>query len=419
MAEPLVYPDRNAALATWRTADDGVDPDRLVPDDKGLTLADLSGDCWQDRNDHRAVFLRDPKGETPYFVEAVMSGFEPADRFAQAGLVAWNDDDNYLRLTAGFLPPGYECLVELGGRAGSGGIQRLYPRTHPLQTRLRLEVGERTVAGLVSVTPGLWHPAGVLTVPEGATTRDFLAGPGIIGVGGRCDAPPRFTDWREGPLAAYRDDEFGTETGRAPWRVLLGTPGWGAPEVRVWEENGHVRIRPMSGADIFFDNSAYPCLEQPAPTAETWQLEVRVSAFDATAPGRWRKGGIVLWQGDALKLATAIVADDHFDHMYFETLADPGAAWARRHVITGHRPRAITDAVFRITRLAPDNYVVEASYDGAAWVPQGTFRIPLDEPRLRLFASGDVLMQYPGLDWSVAFDSVRATVPAAAEETNP
>jgi hypothetical protein len=259
----------------------------------------------------------------------------------------------------------------------------------------------------------------VLTLPEGATAGDSLAGLGILGVGGRVDAPPRFYDWQEGRLAAYGDDEFGPDPSEAPWRALLGTSGWGARNVRIWEADGLLRIRPMSGADIYFDNSAYPSLEQPAPTAETWQLEIRISAFDATAPGRWRKGGVVLWQGDTRQLIMSIVADDHHDHMFFETLAAGADRRSRRHQSFGHRPRDITDAVFRITRRAPDRYTVETSYDGDHWIDQGEIRIPLDEPRLRLFASGDVLMQHPREDWSVGFDWVRATIPAPPAGSRP
>ncbi len=409
--DDLVYDSREEALAVWHPADERVDTGRLLLEKDGIGISDLRGDCWKDSNDHRAVFLRDPRLDEGYFFEAAVEDLVPGDPYAQAGLVAWSDADNYLRMTVGFRPAGYECLGEIAGDVPVYGIYRTFPLEHPFRARLRIEVGRRFLAAFVSFDDGPWHPAGALMLPEDVLARDWIRGIGLIGVGGRAESPPRFREWREGSLPGYRDDAFTEGRRRASWRLLSGAPEWGRTRIGYGISKGTLRLRAMPGADVYFDNANYPCVEQPAPAADSWRIEAGIRRFDGEAPGRWHKAGLILWQGDRNQVIVCAVSDEESDHMYFESLVDGNGVFPRRITTAGYRPREATGAFLRLTRSDGDLYRAEASWDGTAWFDLGESRPGIEEGRLRLFVSGDVLMECPHARGpEAAFDFIRFVV---------
>ena len=174
-------------------------------------------------------------------------------------------------------------------------------------------------------------------------------------------------------------------------------------------KDGHLAIHPYSGSDIYLRNENYPFVAIPAPMGETWELEIKIVNFDPQSPGKWNKGGVVLWQGNRSQLICSLVKDEEGDQIYFEALA----LGAKGHFFgaiktEGFAPMNKTDAFFRIRKKTEQRFFLEASYDQNNWFDLGEYDIPLHEPQIRLFATGDIFIQYPGeFDFEVCFDYLR------------
>jgi len=408
IVDPLKYPSLEQALSIWTPVMGRDAASLLGVEQNGLRLKDISGDTYEANNTQKAVFLRKPLLEAPYFIEVTVREFNPSERYGQAGLVAWKDQDNYIRATLGFNPAGVECLGEFDGKALSRGVLSLFPGKNPRTMILRMEILERSVRAAFSFDRAVWFAQGGFTLPGNNTAGDYFQGCGILGVGGGASGAPLFTDWTEGSLPPYRDDEFEGAELKPPWRCGIANGGWGRDKTRIQLESGTLLLHPFPGSDIYLGNENYPYISQPAPRANHWEIEIALKDFNPWALGRYNKAGIVLWQDTRHFLCVSLVADDEGDRMYCEALS-PGD---RKHIFgvvrAGFRRREISDAFIRLKRLAQERYQVRISYDGKEWLQIGEFRNALYEPQLRLFASGDIFIQYPQeYDFSACFDYVR------------
>jgi len=338
----------------------------------------------------------------------MVSEFNPPERYGQAGLVAWKDQDHYIRATMGFNPAGVECLGEFGGQTSSRGVLSIFPEKNPRTMVLRMEVLERSVRAAFSFDRTVWFAQGGFTLPGENKTGEYFEGYGIMGVAGGASGVPLFSNWTEGPLSSYHDDEFEGNDLSPSWRIGQANSGWGRDKTRIQLKNGMLFLHPFPGSDIYLGNENYPYISQPAPAENKWEMEIAFREFDPLAAGRFNKAGLVLWQDSRHFLSVSLVADEEGDRMYCEALS-PGD---RKHIFGvvrgGFRPREKTHAFFRLKRLAPDKYEANLSYDYREWLLLGEFHNPLYEPELRLFASGDIFIQYPQeYDFSPCFDYIR------------
>ena len=408
IVDPLIYPCLDQAFRIW-TPVMGKDAASILGIElNGLRLKDISGDTYEAKNTQKAVFLRNPRLEPPYFIEVTISEFNPPQRFGQAGLVAWKDQDNYIRATIGFNPAGVECLGEFGGKSSSRGVISIFPVKNPRTIVLRMEVLERSVRAAFSFDRAVWFAQGGFTLPGENMASEYFQGYGIIGVAGSASGAPLFSDWTQGPLPVYRDDEFEDAELKSPWRFGLANGGWGRDKTRISLGNGMLFLHPFPGSDIYLGNENYPYISQPAPAEDKWEMEIALKDFNPLAPGRWNKAGLVLWQDTRHFLCVSLVADEEGDRMYCEALSPGDRKNIYGVVRGGFRQREKTCAFFRLKRLAPDKYEVNLSYDGSKWLLLGEFHNELYEPELRLFASGDIFIQYPQeYDFSARFDYIR------------
>lgn len=374
----------------------------------GIRLLDLTGDTYEAQNSQKAVFLRKPFLKPPYFFQATIDDLNPPERFGQAGLVAWKDADNYIRTTIGFNPAGMECLGEIRGRPHSRGVHGIYPLKNPRKTILRMEMHRRSIRGYLSFDGKYWLGAGGITLPGKTRCRDFIKGIGILGVAGGKTGLPIFSEWMEGSIPGYQDDEFkGGELG-THWMMGQTNGGWGKDKTRIYLKEGKLFIHPFPGSDIYLGNENYPYVSMPAPTSDSFTLEIRISVFNGLARGRWNKAGVVFWQDFRHFIILSLVADEDDDRMFFETISagdkNPFSVIKRENFL----PRDNTEVVFRFTRKDVSHYEGYAFLDSNDPIHMGTFENPLYEPQVRLFATGDVFMQYPDdHDFYAAFDYIR------------
>ncbi len=376
----------------------------------GLRIRDLSGDCWQDLNNQRALLLRTPQFSPSYAFQARVRGFVPADVHAQVGIVAWQDPDNYVRCTSGFRTPRVEAVAERA-RKTAVAAWNMEPRPgRPAARGLRLEVRPGMIRAFADVKHEYWVEVGSFLRPAAPRAARPFPAIGILAVGGRAHRAPVVCDWVEHPLASFMPDDFDGE-GLAPhWRAGQTGPSWGAAKTEITLRNGRLVIIPFSGSDICNRRLRhFPYVAQGVPAGDAWEIEVRIADFPARTPGRWWRAGVVLWQDAGHLVHVSVVCDDGFDHMNLEAIA-VGARKPRSNPVFfgGFRPRRRTGAFLRIRKSAPDRYLFRASYDGAEWIELGEIVIALVEPELRLFACGDQTMR----EWNrhrfpVMFDSLR------------
>jgi len=380
---------------------------------RGLSLTDISGDCWGQVNSQRAVFLRRPRYRGNYYLQVRVSGFIPGEPYAQVGVVAWGDQDHYVRNMVGFQPGGFECLAELSGAPSTRGILRFFPLAHPVQCFLRLEVLGRSIRGYHSYDGRIWFNTGAFTLPEEKTTDEYLEGIGIIGVGGGMAQPPVFSEWAEAPLPAYSDDDFAGLSPGPQWMLGQTNGGWGSGETTWWQHEGKLWIRPHSGADVFINHELYPFAACPAPRDASWEVEIKLCGMDPRTRGLFNKSGVVLWQDSGRYVCLAAVKDRDYDQMYCEAVAwCPQAGSSPLICLEGFRPRRPTDVYFRLRRASVRRYTASASYDREEWFTMGSFLMFMPEPEIRLFASGDVNLQHrAGFDHVAAFDYIRRVGP--------
>lgn len=409
--DSLIYSSRAEMLSVWTAAMGASAEDLLQPTPGGITILDISGDSYQDVNTQRAVYLRQPHYPSDYYFQVRVSRFVPQDIHAQVGLVLWQDQDHYVRTTVGFIPAGIECLSEFGARTYSRNVLPLYPDGLPNELILRMEVRGEAIRGYVSYDARHWFLCDGFMTPIGSDFMNRVKGIGIIGVGGKMKELPLFSHWEEGSLKDlhYQDDSFDEDEPGAPWFFGQTNAGWHRDQVRITRQDGLLRIRPYPGSDIFLGVENYPFAMIPAPEGESWELEIKVADYDGKANGAWNKVGVVLWQHHRKFLSMALVSDEQQYRMYFESVC-PGVRRSLPSAVNSLSPgeRRMTDAYFRIRKDPLNLYILNVSYDGEEWVEIGRMETDMEQAQLRLFASGDVTVQYPRtFSFEAGFDHVR------------
>ncbi|HQH11635.1 MAG TPA: hypothetical protein PLS31_04320 [Candidatus Sumerlaeota bacterium] len=365
-------------------------------------LTETSGDIYEKDNTQKVVYVKKPQFTPPYYYEATVQEFFPTQRYTQAGLIFWRDADNYVRNTIGFITHCVEGLAEWNGKAQSRGISPFYPNPYPEKARLRIEVGERTVRTLASVEPERWILTGGWTLPQDQATSSFANGIGVIGLNG-VDEKPLFCDWTEGLLGEYEDDDFGGDSLKKCWMVGMTNCGWGKYE--IYQKKGNLYIAPYAGSDIFIGKENYPFVSMPAPKGEQWEIEVKMNFDPARAIGRWNKAGVVLAQSNKRFITIYALADDMREDIFIEGI---NTDFMGTVSVDAFAPKKKTDIYFRLRKKEANKFWVSASYDGRQWSQIGDYNCPMPEPQIRLFASGDVLNQYPKkFKFQAVFDYVK------------
>ncbi len=254
-----------------------------------------------------------------------------------------------------------------------------------------MEVYERSVRTYISDDGKYWFASSGISFPENTASEDFIKHIGIIGVGGDMAGKPIFSAWEEKAFSrVYRNDDFSGRSLHRHWMLGQTNSGWGSEQVEFEQNNGTLAIHPFSGSDVYLGNENYPFAASPSPREKTWIIEVKIQNFDPRSPGKWNKGGVVLWRGNRHYAVLALVKDEDRDQMYFETLVMGGFYSVKTR---GFAAREKTDAFLRFEKLGKNRFSFQASYDRKNWFDLGEYHASLYEPQIRLFASGDIKSQ--------------------------
>ncbi len=105
-----------------------------------LTITTQNGDFWNAFTDYKNLFLIDcPASEGEDFqVTTCLVSFNPVGEWHQAGLILYNDDDEYLKFTYEHGP-----IFTIGFETGRPRFERRHFRAHPSLDRLWLRVTKR------------------------------------------------------------------------------------------------------------------------------------------------------------------------------------------------------------------------------------------------------------------------------------
>ncbi|NQT84868.1 tetratricopeptide repeat protein [bacterium] len=136
----LAYDDFDGRLALdWNIRNPDPSHHSLTKTPGMLTITTQSGDFWNAFTDYKNLFLIDcPASEGEDFqVTACLSSFNPVERWHQAGLILYNDDDEYLKFT-------YERRhFVVGFEMGAPRFYMTSFSAHPSLDRLWLRVTKR------------------------------------------------------------------------------------------------------------------------------------------------------------------------------------------------------------------------------------------------------------------------------------
>ncbi|MCX7920040.1 MAG: hypothetical protein N3A72_10635 [bacterium] len=404
----LIYNDRAEFKRSWQTVAPNDLFDFLCLTDCGIQFTDITGDCYRNQNNQKAILFRQPKFKSDYYFQVEIDEFIPAEPYAQVGLVIWRDADNYIRATYGFINPAVESLAEFDGNPQSKGLMPIYPREHPQRVILRMEVRKHNVTTFVSWDKKVWFILGGFVIPE-SDSESFFRGIGIIGIGGRMLKSPRFSCWEERKLPGYVDTEFDSNEIVPNWVRGQTNLDWSTGIGTIEMRNGKLYIVPVPGSDFFIGNETYPYLAIPVPQSDTWVLEINLAQFNPFAKGAWNKAGVILWLGHKNYGSVSVVADHELDQMYCEQICvDTRFDYFGTVHQVAFRKRKVTDVYFRIQKLLPAKYRVQVSYNYRDWFHCGEFMLVYPATELRLFASGDIFIQYPNdYDFYATFDYVK------------
>lgn len=412
--DSLIYSNKEELIKVWRL-DSGENIDSIIEFcEKGIKIKDIFGDCYEEKNNQKAVILRKPKFEKNYYFQADISNFIPISQYAQAGLVVWKDLDNYVRNTIGFKTAGTEGLAEFNGKSRSRGVHSVYPTKNPFSATVRIEILTKTIRTYIFFDSKLWLSTGGFTLPENIVLNDFIQGIGILGIGGEMADKPLFSNWKEGAISSiYQDNNFDDKNLNENWITGQTNAGWGSENSKVLLHKGHLIIKPFSGSDIYLGNENYPFAAIPAPQDDEWALEVKINSFNPFSKGKYNKGGMVLWQDNQHYIILTLVCENESKQIYFESLSagDKGQFFGGVNN-NGFSELKITDAYLRLKKEKEENkFSLKASYDGKTWLDLGTYNNTLPEPQIRLFATGDISVQYPkDYNFEVKFDYIKKIV---------
>lgn len=94
---------------------------------------------------------------------------------------------------------------------------------------------------------------------------------------------PIFSNWEEGKLTSYIDEEFESNNINQSWTVGQTNIGWSTGDGKIFQQYGKLYIVPFPGSDFFINNETYPYLSIPTPDSAIWELEIKLARFNPFA----------------------------------------------------------------------------------------------------------------------------------------
>jgi regulation of enolase protein 1 (concanavalin A-like superfamily) len=172
------------------------DPKAWRIDDDGLHVRALPGTLWLAANSAKNVLLRAVPDANGFTLEATVAN-APAQGGEQAGLIAYRDDDNYVKLVKEFLD-GKQWIVLAREEGAKGAPVAKIPVDGKAPARLRLEITATEAIASAQADAGdagEWKPIGKCPLAGEASSPLKV---GLVAHGGSQDADrwATFRDFR-------------------------------------------------------------------------------------------------------------------------------------------------------------------------------------------------------------------------------
>jgi glucose/arabinose dehydrogenase/PKD repeat protein len=385
-----------------------LDTDRwtVIEPDENLTVSDsamriqtqLGEDFFGEQGTLSNVVVQNlPDGA---FTATAAVNWNPAQDFQNAGLVVWQDEDNYVKLAqvhAG--GRAFELIKETGSTAsflGNSGVDASFPddflarfsydgdtltAEYSADGSSWTSVGTTDLSGLDDVSIGMFA-----TNSTAATATD----------------PPvasfdRFTleyDELEAAPTTVSDDLSGTELDDCRWNRTVRLD-----ESLLSVADGSLNVT-TTNQDIFGGATGMPNIVlQDAPEGD-WTIE---TVMDAPLARNWQNSGFMVYGDDDNYLKFNITATNQ--------PGDPAALVAemaaevdgQADLVGDEVPAGGTEWWLRLTKSGT-TYTGEWSPDGNSWTPMSDTRsLDLADPAVGLFATGSTSQQ-AGEEVTVAFE---------------
>jgi regulation of enolase protein 1 (concanavalin A-like superfamily) len=166
------------------------DPKAWRVDDSGLHVRAMKGTLWKTANNAHNVLLRPAPDGGDYALEVTVTS-QPAAGGEQAGLIAYRDDDHYVKIVRESLE-GRKWVVMGREIAAEGQMINRLPIDGE-SVRLRLVITRSGAAGLVKTADGQWKEVGHCDAAGEPATKV-----GLVAHGAPADADrwARFNDFQ-------------------------------------------------------------------------------------------------------------------------------------------------------------------------------------------------------------------------------
>jgi cytochrome c len=358
-----------------------------------LRMPAAAGDLYQGDNSAANIVLRDAPASGPWTATTKLN-FEALAQYQQAGIIAYGDADNYVKLdrlvhtTAG--DEKFEFIHEAAavadntGADSTGNIATDFPDDYWVQLRY----DGTSLTGWYSQDGSNYTQAGrAWPLPANARL-------GLIAFGNQATTgtPPEaaFDSFRitapGGASGPSFDDEFdGSSLDTDRWNAIVrDTPS----EYEV--AGGEFTITTSQG-DIYTGDTNPPpnnfILQDSTHAGEDWTIETRINR--ASIVGEYAQGGLIAYVDGDNYVKFDVISDDNNTRINrIELRSEQGGA-IQNPQENVEIPEANDDGPFylRLTK-AGTNYSGEYSFDGATWTafPGGSVPNTMQSPDFGLFA---------------------------------
>ncbi|HWK26457.1 MAG TPA: ThuA domain-containing protein [Solirubrobacter sp.] len=417
-SKPMAYfdwirfdPDEGAATSAILDEFNGTDvatpPWEVVRRDQALTVSGgalhvpaQQGDVYGDVNTAKNLVLRAaPNGA---WTATTKVGFEGNATYHQAGLIAYADDDNFVKLgrlavdeTGG---EKFEFILETAGtpRNDAADSTANVPADFPRDYYLRIASDGTTITGAYSTDGSTWTPVGrPAPLPAGARIGMFAFS------NAAATAPVADFDWfrLEGPAApsgpSYDDEFDGGSLDKTRWNAIVrDNPA--AYQVA----GGNLTITTELG-DIYTGDTDPPpnnfILQSADHAGADWTIETKLSG---TLSDGYAQGGLIAYvDGDNYVKLDAISDVGNQAVNRIELRSEVGGAIQdpQNNVDV---PAGTKDIWLRLTKTGT-SYAGQLSFDGTTWTDMAAVPNAMSAPAFGLFAFGP---QAAGVGDAVSFD---------------
>ena len=378
-----------------------------------LQIPAQPGDIYQTRNDAKNLVVRTaPSGA---WVATAKLNFEGTAQYHQAGIMVYNDDNNFTKFgriahsAAG--DEKFEFINEVNAVARNEAADSTanIPTDFPDDFYVRLTSDGTNVVGHYSTDGTTWTPVGrPAAIPANAKIGLFAFS--NDGVGNPVAAFDRFTltgDEGAAAAAAARRPARATTTSSTTrrWTRRVGTRSSATRPPQYNLAGGELRLT-LSQGDIYTGDTTPPpnnfILQDASHAGADWVIETKINSY--THDGGYAQGGLIAYgNGDNYVKFDAITDPNNTRCNRIELRSEVAGAIQNPQENANLTGAQVNGPVWLRLTKAGNNYSGEYSFDGVAWTPfpGGPVANPMAAPDFGIFGFSP---QEIGVGDQVAFD---------------